>query len=102
MRREIAVLGAGVLGLTTALRLAQRGHGVTVYERENEPGGLASGFLIGQATNGPLAGQEVWLDKFYHHLFASDRHAISLIESSGLAEALDWRRPLTVTLRGSR
>ena len=29
MRREIAVLGAGVLGLTTALRLAQRGHGVT-------------------------------------------------------------------------
>ena len=102
MRREIAVLGAGVLGLTTALRLAQRGHGVTVYERENEPGGLASGFLIGRATSGPLAGQEVWLDKFYHHLFASDRHAISLIESSGLAEALDWRRPLTVTLRGGQ
>ena len=75
---------------------------VTVYEREAEPGGLASGFLIGRATSGPLAGQEVWLDKFYHHLFASDRHAISLIESSGLAEALDWRRPLTVTLRGGQ
>jgi len=102
MRREIAVLGAGVLGLTTALRLAQRGHSVTVYEREAEPGGLASGFLVGRATSGPLAGQEVWLDKFYHHLFASDRHAISLIEGSGLAEALDWRRPLTVTLRGGQ
>jgi protoporphyrinogen oxidase len=102
MRREIAVLGAGVLGLTTALRLAQRGHQITIYEREAEPGGLASGFLIGKATSGPLAGQDVWLDKFYHHLFTSDRHAISLIEGSGLAEALEWWRPLTVTLRGGQ
>jgi protoporphyrinogen oxidase len=102
MRREIAVLGAGVLGLTTALRLAQRGHSVTAYEREAEPGGLASGFLIGRPTSGLLAGQDVWLDKFYHHLFASDRHAISLIEGSELAGALEWRRPLTVTLRGGQ
>ena len=58
--------------------------------------------LIGRATSGALAGQEVWLDKFYHHLFASDRQAISLIEGSGLAEALEWRRPLTVTLRGGQ
>ncbi len=34
----------GALGLTAALRLAQRGERVTVFERESVPGGLAAGF----------------------------------------------------------
>jgi len=41
----------------------------------------------------------MWLEKFYHHLFASDRHAIGLINELGLGDSLRWRRPLTVTLR---
>ena len=32
--REVAVIGAGVIGLTTALRLAQAGVGVTLYAKE--------------------------------------------------------------------
>jgi protoporphyrinogen oxidase len=85
-----AVLGAGALGLTVAYRLAQQGHEVVVVERERLPGGLAAGFEIEPG---------IWLDKFYHHLFASDRHAIGLINEVGLGEELIWRRPLTVTLR---
>jgi glycine oxidase len=38
---EVAVVGGGVIGLLSALRLAQRGHRVTVIER-SEPGGEAS------------------------------------------------------------
>ncbi|MDO8484412.1 MAG: FAD-dependent oxidoreductase [Candidatus Limnocylindrales bacterium] len=34
------LIGAGALGLTVALRLAQRGHLVTVLERDPVPGGL--------------------------------------------------------------
>ncbi|MEP7040307.1 MAG: NAD(P)/FAD-dependent oxidoreductase [Chloroflexota bacterium] len=88
-----AVLGAGALGLTVAYRLAQRGDEVIVVERELLPGGLAAGFEIEPG---------IWLDRFYHHLFASDRNAIGLIGELDLGEELLWRRPLTVTLREGR
>ena len=91
--RRVAVLGAGALGLTVALRLSQRGDRVTVYERESLPGGLAAGFEIEP---------EMWLEKFYHHLFRSDRFAIALIHELGLGDALTWSRPRTVTFSGGR
>lgn len=99
MSRSYAVLGGGVLGLTTALRLLQRGHRVTLFEREAEAGGLAAGFVVAPEGAGAVAGEQVWLEKFYHHLFASDRHITKLIQEVGLGDALEWQRPLTVTLR---
>lgn len=38
--RRVAVVGAGPAGLAAADQLNQRGHNVTVYEREDRPGGL--------------------------------------------------------------
>jgi protoporphyrinogen oxidase len=76
-----------------AYRLAQRGDEVVVIERERLPGGLAAGFEIQP---------DMWLDKFYHHLFRGDRHAIGLIEELGLGGDLLWPRPLTVTLRDGK
>jgi NADH-quinone oxidoreductase subunit F len=38
--KQVAVIGAGPCGLTAALRLAQQGYGVTVFERMPEPGGM--------------------------------------------------------------
>ena len=34
---KIIVLGGGVVGLSTAIMLARQGHGVTVFERDDEP-----------------------------------------------------------------
>ncbi len=88
MARRTGVLGGGALGLTVAYRLAQTGDEVTVIEREPEPGGLAAGFRVGPS----------YLEKFYHHLFRSDRAAQNLITELGLGDRLVWPQPITATL----
>jgi protoporphyrinogen oxidase len=87
-----AVLGGGALGLTAALRLAQRGEDVILFEREPSPGGLAAGFQLGPS----------YLEKFYHHLFRSDTAATALIQELGLGDKLVWPRPKTSVLYGGK
>ena len=78
------LIGAGALGLTVALRLIQRGHDVTVLERDPVPGGLAGSFEVAPG---------LWLEKYYHHLFQTDRNAIRVIEELGLGDSLGWYQP---------
>lgn len=89
MGHRYAVLGAGALGLTVALRLLERGEEVVVYEREAHPGGLAAGFLLDD---------NVWLEKFYHHLFRSDRAITALVHELGLGDRLAWQRAVSSVL----
>ena len=44
--KNVVIIGAGVGGLTAAIRLAQRGCRVTVVEARDRPGGLAASFEI--------------------------------------------------------
>jgi len=87
---EYAVLGGGALGLMAAYRLAQAGQSVIDFEQEKIAGGLASGFQVG----------DTWLEKFYHHIFQSDKKIIQMIEELGLEDRLEWLRPRTVSLIG--
>jgi protoporphyrinogen oxidase len=89
---EYAVLGGGALGLMAAYRLTQAGHSVMVFEREGMAGGLASGFQI----------DDVWLEKFYHHIFRSDKTVIKVIEELDLGDRLEWQHPRTVSLVGGK
>jgi len=75
------------------MRLGHSGDHVTVIEREPLPGGLAAGFEIEPRR---------WLEKFYHHVFRSDTHAIAMIEEMCLADRLEWHQPITATLRDGR
>ena len=86
-----AILGGGALGLMTAYRLTQAGHTVMVFEQEPIAGGLASGFHVS-------SDEQMWLEKFYHHLFRSDTTVINTIEELGLGERLEWLRPRSVCL----
>ena len=74
--------GAGVAGLVCARELALAGHVVDVYERW--PG------LGGQAATLD-AGGGVRLERYYHHLFTSDRHIAGLYDELGMPDELEWR-----------
>ncbi len=52
-------------------------------------GGLTAGFKVGGT----------WLDKFYHHIFRTDRRMIGLFDELGLGDRLQWGRPPTAVLR---
>jgi protoporphyrinogen oxidase len=80
---RVAVLGAGVAGLVCAYRLTQEGHACDVYERW--PG------LGGQAATLDVGGGEQ-LERYYHHLFTSDRHIVELYDELGLDDELEWKR----------
>ena len=79
---RIAVLGAGVAGLVAALRLTEAGHTVDVYERW--PG------LGGQAATIDVGGGHL-LERYYHHLFSTDRHIAALYDELGMPDELEWR-----------
>ncbi len=87
------VIGAGALGLTVALRLSEGGHEVTVLERDPVPGGLAGSFEVAPG---------IWLEKFYHHLFQTDRIAVALINELGLGDSLRWHKPTTTVFLDGR
>jgi D-amino-acid dehydrogenase len=57
MTKTVAVIGAGIAGLTTAYYLAREGYSVTVYEQERYPGMRTSFANGGQVS---VSNSEVW------------------------------------------
>ncbi|MFA6184896.1 MAG: FAD-dependent oxidoreductase [Candidatus Shapirobacteria bacterium] len=80
MKKKVAIIGAGIGGLTAGYELFKKGYDVTIFEKEKEMGGLLSDFKIGGES----------LEKVYHHIFKTDKEIINLIEELGLKEKLKW------------
>ena len=87
---KAAVIGAGFGGMAAAYDLAKSGYEVTIFEAEDHPGGLASGF---KEPNWDWS-----VEKFYHHWFASDKHMLGLVEELGWSDKVIFPRPFTVLL----
>jgi len=77
---KIAIVGAGVSGLTAAYQLVKKGHQVVVFEKNDFLGGLASGFKLG----------DWYLERFYHHIFKSDQAVQDLAEELELKDLWLW------------
>jgi len=84
---NVAIIGAGIAGLSAAYDLAGSGHNVTIFEAAPYTGGLAAGFK-----------SERWdwhLEHFYHHWFESDDDVLNLIKEIGQYEKVFFPRPVT-------
>jgi protoporphyrinogen oxidase len=77
---KVGIVGGGIAGLAAALKMAKRGHEVSVLEKGAGLGGQMSTFSV--------AGQR--LERFYHHMFTSDAELLGLIQELGLGPRLRW------------
>lgn len=69
--KSIAIIGGGICGLSSAYYLTKAGFKVSVFEKNKSLGGLLSTFS-------PC--KKIKLEKFYHHIFLSDKEAINLFK----------------------
>ncbi len=89
---RIGIIGGGLMGLALAERLGSAGHRVTVYERAEQPGGLATWHDFGPFT---------W-DRFYHVILPSDTALVEFIRRIGLGGRAALARDPDRLLRRSR
>lgn len=79
------IIGGGMLGMTLALRLSQKGFKVTIFESTEKVGGLTSSWQM-QDVNGNIL---EW-DRFYHVILMSDLNTRKILKEIGLDNDLRW------------
>jgi protoporphyrinogen oxidase len=79
-RERWGIIGGGMLGMTLAHRLAQRGHEVALFDAGKLVGGLASAWNVGN----------IFWDRYYHVILMSDAHLRALLAELGLEEEINW------------
>lgn len=85
------IVGGGITGVSIAYRLSMQGEPVGLFERSGQLGGLAGSFKLGN----------VWLEKYFHHIFLSDEALRGLIRDVGLESDMIWRKtPMGVYAEG--
>lgn len=87
-KKHVAIIGAGIGGMSAAYDLAKAGQQVTIFEAADHVGGLAAGFK-----------EPHWnwtVERFYHHWFHSDEHMLGLIDELGWSDQVLFPKPVTV------
>ena len=77
---KFGIVGGGIMGMTLALRLAQQGKKVTLFESATELGGLVSSWKM----------NDVEWDKFYHVILLSDFGTRNILKEIGLEDKIEW------------
>lgn len=85
MKKKIAIIGGGMMGLTLADRINRKNYDVTVFESADEIGGLASSWKL----------DEYYWDKFYHVILTSDSFLLKLLDELNLKDEIEWRETKT-------
>lgn len=80
MGQNIAVLGAGPMGLAVAYELARLGHVPVVFEADDRVGGMTAAFDF----SGTI------IERYYHFHCISDHAFLKLLEELDLSEQMRW------------
>jgi len=86
---KVGIVGAGMLGLTLAYRLAKLGFKVDIYEAAGSVGGLCRSYDCGAF---------IW-DEFYHCIMPQDSYLIRLLDELGLRSEIEWKNTRTAYFR---
>lgn len=76
---KIGIIGGGLTGLVAADALAGD-HEIHLFEKLPYLGGCLSSYNM----------NDYWIERYYHHCFATDTALFSLLERLGLSKKLEW------------
>ena len=79
-QKSWGIIGGGMMGMTLALRLSQKGYKVILYESAEKTGGLAGSWKMNDV---------IW-DQFYHVILMSDLNTRKILKEIGLENDLRW------------
>ncbi|MEL6588659.1 MAG: NAD(P)/FAD-dependent oxidoreductase [Bacteroidota bacterium] len=82
---KIAVVGGGFMGMALSFKLAGPGKELTLFERNQQWGGLATYHDY----------QDFVWDRFYHVILPQDRDLLGILHDLGLKDDLRWKQTLT-------
>ncbi len=79
-KESFGIVGGGIMGMTLALRLAQQGKQVSLFEAAPDLGGLVSSWKM----------DDIEWDKFYHVILLSDFGTRGILKEIGLEQDIEW------------
>ncbi|MBM3784007.1 MAG: FAD-dependent oxidoreductase [Acidobacteria bacterium] len=92
LKPHVVVLGGGISGLVSALRLLQSGHRVTLLEESDQLGGLG----------GTFEHEGFVMEKFYHVMLNTDSNLLPLLKELNLHRDIRWKETKMGFLHGKR
>jgi len=82
MNKNIAIVGAGILGLTLAYKLSQKGFTVTLFEADDRIGGMSAPFDFDGLT----------IERYYHFFCKPDFPLFELLKELEIYRHLKWEK----------
>jgi len=88
--QRVAVVGGGIAGLTAALRLAEKGYQIDLYEAAPALGGRTKSFYDEEVDE--------WVDNGPHAVVGAYHATLKLLKDVGASANISWQPSLTLSL----